>query len=53
MELVWKALDFKKYFSIGIFVAVCLYLLKTEIKPEKWLLRCFFYCDSLYIKCIV
>ncbi len=33
---------FKKVFSIGIVVAVCLGLLKTEIKQEKWLLRCVF-----------
>ncbi len=53
--LFQKALYLKKYFSIGIFVAVCLCLLKTEIKQEKWLLICvfFIYCDSLYIKCII
>ncbi len=39
--LFQKALYFKKYFSIGLFVAVCLCLLKTEIKQEKLLLRCF------------
>ncbi len=33
---------FQKVFSIGIVVAVCLGLLKTEIKQEKWLLRCVF-----------
>ncbi len=35
-------LYFKKYFSIVIFVAVCLCLLKTEIKQEKLLLKCVF-----------
>ncbi len=33
--LFQKALYFKKYFSIGLFVAVCLCLLKNEIKQEK------------------
>ncbi len=36
--LFQMALYFKKYFSIGLFVAVCLCLLKTEIKQEKLLL---------------
>ncbi len=40
--LFQKALYLKKYFSIGIFVAVCLCLLKTEIKQEKLLIRCVF-----------
>ncbi len=55
MELVWWAIYFKKYISIGIFVAVCLCLLKTEIKQEKWLLRCIYFLnwDSLYIKSII
>ncbi len=52
--LFQKALYFKKYFSIGIFVAICLCLLKTEIKQEKMTAKIiFFYCDSLYIKCII
>ncbi len=56
MELVWWAIYFKRHFiSKRNFVAVCLCLLKTEIKQEKWLLRCaffFFFCDSLYFKCL-
>ncbi len=41
-NLFQKALYFKKYFSFGLFVAVCLCSLKTEIKQETWLLRYFF-----------
>ncbi len=40
--LFQKALYLKKNVSIGFFVAVCLCLLKTEIKQEKLLIRCFF-----------
>ncbi len=49
--------DSSKYFSFGLFVAVCLCLLKTEIKQEKWLLKNdvfdYYDCDSLSIKCII
>ncbi len=42
MELVWWALYFKKYFSIGIFVAVCLFTEKikktqhSNIESQYW-----------------
>ncbi len=54
-NLFQKAFYFNKYFSFPLFVAVCLCLLKTEIKQEKWLLRCvfYYYYDSLNIKCII
>ncbi len=47
--LFQKALYLKKYFSIGIFVAICLCLLKTEIKQEKMTAKMFFFIVTVCI----
>ncbi len=54
--LFQKALNFKEYFSIGLFVAVCLFTENWNKTGKITAKMCFlflFYCDSLYIKCII
>ncbi len=58
--LFQKALYFKKYFSIGFSIFFLWPFMFTEnwnktgkITAKIFLFFLFFYCDSLYIKCII